>query len=791
MSKNNNKIVSLLSFLGKPLYNYYKYLSFNKVLSIKGISKEGLHVFGRPKEKEVLYVIKLETRNNYFENIGIKELKTALRHSEDAQFTYYFLKNKNFQVGYVATFSKEVANAIADRTSLPILEAEDTIQFLFDIYKVTEYYPNDSTLTVDPTVSASKLNKKNIIDAMQYNMTSILEEGAFNIDDKYKLFQVVQYTNKKNFNYLNNFRKDFDGIMEMNIDLSDKGTNYVIEKSINYANILDRKKAGEFKNLRDASRAGKLDTAVINTIILSNSTREANNTAGSFGFELVEKKLQKIDIISKSLMLTREMDYDALLPISYLDSIIGIRTKKSLTQKDMEKISSDKTWVDIKIDFKGRDLFDAPTNFCYRANENPHSVLIADAGTGKSVAVQKIVKSIMRYSIEEQKIDRFKEVKTRYFEIGGSSAKLLNAIKNIYPNDVGIINGVKEALRFSITDIIVYGESEKTPIAKIENPKLDAESLSTAVLLASVILEETGESALTASEEAVFVSALRDVYKNKKYKYKTLKELEKISSVAYKDFIDEAVKLGYDMTTRTDEIEDVAGVSKLQKPTILDIMANVRKRSNASDMNSVDKEIHDTLYKKLQGISATKESVFSGLSSLNFNNKQFYSFEFNQIKEDQALLRSVFTFLFAMVYRKDIEYAVKMKNNGGIMPQVLYIFEESRNFFYDNESITRMMEKTVFEGRKFQIHALFIAQQVNHVPRNIIDGCSTFMFLMPESKEKRVALTRDIEDIFPAQDTIRYLTQNIPFRSLGIISSQGISSCKLELTDTELEMFAN
>lgn len=791
MSDKKNKTVSLLSLLTKPFYDYYKYFTLNKVLGVKGISKEGVHIFGQPKDKEILYVIKLITNNNYFEKLEIKDLKTALRHSADSQFYYYFIKNKNFQAGYISTFSKEVANAIADKTNLPILNIDGTLQFLLDIYKSTEYYPNKSALTIDPTVSSKKFDKKKIIDPMQYNFSTILKEGASNINEKYKLFQVVQYTNKRDFNYLRNFRKDFDGIMEMSIDLSDAGTNYLINKSIRYANVLDREKAEEFKNLQNLSKAGKLNTAAINTIILSTNTREANNTAGSFGFELIEKQMEKINIISKSLMLTREMDYDALVPVDYLNNIIGIRTKKSLTSADMQSLSADKAWVDIKIDFSGIDLFDAPTNFCFRANENPHAVLIADAGTGKSVAIQKIIKTILRYDIENSKIGRFKNVKVRYFEIGGSSAKLLNAIKKLYPTDIGIINGVKEALRFSITDIIVEGESDLNPLAKIEYPKLDANSLSTAILLASVILEETGESALTASEEGILVSVLRELYREKKYKYKTLKELEKISNVAYEDFISEALSLGYNMSTKVNEIEGVSGVSKLQKPTILDVMAAVRRRSNSSDMNVVDKGLHDTLYKKLQGISATKESIFSGLSSLDFNNKQFYSFEFNQIKEDQALLRAVFTFLFSLVYRKDIDYAVEMKNSGGVMPQVIYIFEESKNFFYGNESITRMMEKTVFEGRKFQIHAIFIAQQTNHIPRNIIDGCSTFMFLMPESKEKRVALSASIEDIFPKQNTVRYLMENIPFRVLGIISSQGVSSCKLELTQTELEMFAN
>jgi len=789
--KKESNLIKLISFFGKPFHSYYKYFNLNRTLSIKGTSKEGIHIFGQPLQKEILYVIKLETNNNYFETIGLRELKSSLRHSSEATFTYFFVKNHDFQVGYIATFSKETAIAIADKLSLPILNATDTIQFLFDVYKITEYNEDDDAMTVKPSISAKKTDFKKLIDPMQYNISTILKEGAYNIEKNYKLFQVVKYTNKTDFNYIENFRKGFDGIVQIMVDLSDSATNYVISDSLRYAKLLDREKVLEFEKLQNESKNGKLHTVVANTIILSKSTREANHTAGSLGVELVEKNLNKTEIISQSMLKTREIDYDALLPTGYVENLIGIRTKKILKEENVRKLSADKSWVDIKIDFRGRDLFNSPTNFCFRANENPHAVLIADAGTGKSVAIQKILKSILRYSIKKNEIKRFKEVKTRYYEIGGSSAKLLRAIKELYPNDVGVINGTREAMRFSVTDVLVIGETDDNPIANIQNPKIDNDSLATSVGIISVILEETGESPLTSSEESVFSAAIKDVFMNKKYKCRTLQELKVISDTAYDELIEQALQKGYKNTTRTDEIKGVKGIGKLQKPTVEDIMQEIKKRANASEMNEVDRETHNILYKKLKAVSDAKGQIFGALQSLDFDNKQFYSFEFNQLKEDAQLLRIIFTFLFMMVYKKDVEYAVKMKNEGGVMPQVIYIFEEARNFVYDNKSIARMLEKTVFEGRKFQIHAIFVAQQVEHIPLNIIKGCSTFMFLMPKTKEKRVALARDIEELFPKQKTIQYLINNIPFRELGIISSQGVSSCRLELTNAELEMFAN
>ena len=789
--KSGEKSVGLLSLIATPFYKYYKFFNLNNTIAIKKIEEGRVHIFGQPSDKEILYVLKLETNNNYFEKIGLNELKSTLRHSENASFVYFFIRNPNFQAGYIATFSRELAFSISDKTGIPILGPIDTIQFLFDIYKVTNYKIDKDSMTVVPSISAKREDLKKIIDPMMYNVSTILKEGAYKIDKDYKLFQIVKYTNKKSFNYIDNFRKDFDGIFSMYVDLSDNATNFIINESLRYAKMFDKEKVEDFETLLEENQNGRLNTAVVNGIILSKTEREANYTAGSLGLELVEKNLEKSEIIAKTLIKTREMDYDALVPLDYLDNIIGIRTKKLLNKADIKRLSQDKSWVDVKVDFYGRDLFNAPTNFCFRANENPHAVLIADAGTGKSVTVQKILTSILRYDMEKDEIKRFKDVKTRYYEIGGSSAKLLRSIKEIYPNDVGMINGTLDGMRFSVTDIEVIGEKEGKTIVDIPNPILDVDSLATASGLISVILEETGETPLSSSEEAVFVDVIKDIYMNKKYKCKTLQELKDISQTAYNDIIKEALKKGYSMSTRTDEIRGINGIGKLQKPVLEDVMKEVKRRADAVEINDIDRTTHHSLLNKLNAIKNAKGGIFGVLPSIEFNDKQFYSFEFNQLKEDQSLLRIIFTFLFMMVYKKDIEYAVKMRETGGVMPQVMYIFEEARNFVYENKSITRMLEKAVFEGRKFQIHAIFIAQQVNHIPLNIIKGCSTFMFLMPRSRERRAIIADDIKELFPNQKVVDFLLKYIPFRNLGIISSQGVSSCRLEITEKELKTFAN
>lgn len=785
------KLLQLITFLVKPFYIYYKFFTLNRVFSIKAITDKAVYIAGQPKDKDILYVIKLESRNNGFESLKLDEIKRELGHLQDSQLTYYFIKNDNLQAGYAATFSREIAQAISDKLGLKILNVTETVQFLLNIYSVTDYYFDVNSFTIEPTISAKRINNKKIADAMQYNLSTILKEGAFVMDEKYKLYQVAKYTNKQDIVHTKAFRKDFDGILQMSIDLSNKGSDYLISKAIRYARIMDRKILDPFEELANEQKQGRLKATVCNSIILASNDREAYHTASSLGFEIIEKKINKIEILSKSLMITKELDYDSLLPTDYVNRIVGVRSKRTFSKADVYNIAKDKSWVDVKIDFYGRDLYDAPTNFSYRMNENPHSVLIADAGTGKSVAVQKIIKSILRYSITKNKVDRFREVKTRYFEIGGSSAKLLQKIKALHPNDVGIIAGSVDTMRFSVIDIKIQNEEKGATVANTEMPIVQPSSLLMACFLINVILEEGNEAPLTSSEESVFNTVVKNIYKYKKFKFKTLAEIEDLNDTAYKDTLDEAYAKGYHKTTRTNEIDNVHDIGRLQKPTISDVMSEVIKRSKNSDITDIDKKIHESLYIKLKTVKETEVGLFGSLSSITFNDKQFYSFEFNRIKDNPKLLKIIFTFLFTTVYQQDILYAEKMKAEGKTMPQTMYIFEESKNFIHGNASITRMLEKAVLEGRKFQIHALFVAQQIEHLPMTLIEACSSFMFLMPEGNEQRASLANKIRKMYPDEKSVEFLLNNIEFRAIGIISSSGVSSCKLELTQEELEMFAS
>ena len=774
------KILNLMLYLFSPLWQYYKYLNLSKVLTIKKITKSGVYLFEQPDGKDRLYVLKLEGQQDRFLSLDFEALKKTARHDTSSQLNYFFVKQRDYQMGYIATFSKTIATELADDMGIKICNTTETIKFLLDTYNINNYEVDKKTFTLKPSININDLDKSSLFDPFYYNFSTILKDGAYLQNENYEMYQVVKYSNKKSFNYKNTFRSDFNGVYSMFIDLSDKGLKYKVDDYLAYAKRADRKIAPDIEKLQQQDKMSNLDAVLVNSIIICDNEREAYNTAGAFGLEIVKKDgLDKLEILKKSFLLTRELDYDCIVPISNVNSMVGIRTRKNLSVSDVKAL--EKAWTEISVDFYGKNIYDGFVNFCFRANENPHSVLIADTGTGKSVTLQKILSSILRIDYEKETVGRWDNVKTRYFEIGGSSAQLQSMLKRLYPDDVGIIEGSLENMKFSITDV-------KT-VEKLGETEVDKDSLGLSIKLLNVILSESGEAPLTATEQSKYEDAIKSIYKDGAYKVKTISEIRRLSSEAYSEFLEKFDEKGYTGTTRISEIEDCGDISNLLKPTLDDVIALLKNRSSSTDISTQDKRAYDDLILKLEAIRGIESGLYGALSSLVLNDKSFYSFEFNKIKKNQALLRSIFSFLFITIYEQDVQRAIEAKARGEKMKQTMYIFEEARNFVEGNEEIVKMLKSAVFEGRKFQIHALFIAQMVEHLPHQIVVGSSTFFFLMPEGKEKRENLKAHIMKLFPS-DSTKYLLENIEFRMLGIISSQGVYSCRLDITPKELEMFA-
>ena len=110
------------------------------------------------------------------------------------------------------------------------------------------------------------------------------------------------------------------------------------------------------------------------------------------------------------------MKYDFLVPESFLSNYISCVHKAKTANAD----------------FWGFDKNGGFTNYSFAVdNDNPHSIIVANTGAGKSYTLQKIITSMINLNYKTHKaenLDRDKVV-VRYFDIGFSNAKLINFLK--------------------------------------------------------------------------------------------------------------------------------------------------------------------------------------------------------------------------------------------------------------------------------------------------------------------------------------------------------------------------
>lgn len=777
-----NKIKKLFLIILSPIWQYFKILNFNKVLNLKNIDENGIYLYDLPKENSKIYLFKLLTNNDIFQPLDFANLKRRLQESTKAQLYYFLIKQQDYEMCYIATFCEKTANEFKDSMKLSLCNNTEVINFILDIYNINKYNKDEDNLMIKSSLNVNSIKEDDLFDAFFYNFRRIISDGAYIQNREYKLFQVVRIFDKSVIPQKEVIAKDFNGIFFSYIDLSKSRLESYLKDYIAYAKRINRRLVPAFSNLEDIEKRGVGDSLVANIMFYTQTREQATDMASKFGFEIVEKDgLDKLYINKKTPLLTREIDYDLLVPAENLSKIFGIRTKKNITLEDLKK--SEKAWTKLVIDFYGRNMYGSYVNFCFRLNANPHFCLIAGSGSGKSVVIQKIVSLIQRIDFEKKIAKRWNETKIRYFEIGRSSSKLQKFLKSIYGDEVGLIEGNFSGMNFSLCDVEVQ-------VNENGFRSLSKESKTIAMQLLNVALKEYGVGILNASEQSLYEKALEDVYVNKHYKGLTIRDLKHLSEESYKEKLELFAQKGYRDDTWLHEIKDCGNIENLTKPMLKDIVNQLELSSGSTYLNKQEKTDYATLIKKINAISGVESNLYGSLNSLVFDDKTFYAIEFDNIKENQRLLRTLFVFILVQLYNKDVKSQVELARTGKKMKQIVYIFEEIRNFFEDNPEIVKLAKIIVFEGRKFQIQGIFAGQEVAHFPDGIIGGCKTIGFLKSAVPETNQQLKKDLLKIYKDLDSVEYLVEELEFRTLGLISDLGTFSCKLDINDKELEMFS-
>ena len=731
-----------------PVYSLMRDFDSNNGLIVDEVGKDYATI-NVPAGR--LYGIELrggDTVPNYLTEKDIEILSRTYKVKDNGYFYIAMLKSGRYHKQYLFSHNQAIVKYVAGRYDAKPLSGLEIVNALFDLFLDNSYY-------ID-------LESKQIKRTMEINLQDDLVTG----DDTFrKLARTAVHKSLKDIDILQGYKAinvpttdlqelyslEFEGAVWVYIDFNKTR----IENYITRMLTLAKWSGGEekFKELKEAYAQKKVDLAIINAVALMKEYEES--IVGTLGTDIktamVKKDLFRKDIIRKTPLKYRDTDFDYLVGLDYLHNYIAPIHKRMANKPDI--------W--------GYDHQGGFINYSFsEENDNPHSVIIARTGSGKTVSKQKIISQMIGLDYETGYAKYLgATVKVRNYDVGYSDEKYVNLIASNPDNSVAIIESDFDDFSYNLVNI-----------DNDENGRLIESDLQFASDLASIILESQNSEPLTIAEQAAFKESVRTIYARKKYKDRRIRFLEKRNKKIY----DELLQKGYG---HNDPISSIDGYDFLKKPLLEDVIGYVAVESENQQLKDSERKAYATLAEKLRNIERLE--LFSYYDNIDIKFVDFLSMDLNNFKES-SLFTPIFLCIFQKTYLADRAHALECKRKGIAAPKLLYPIEEAKNFFRI-PYFEVMLEKLALEARKYNVHLMFIVQNAEHVPMGILKNIDTKMFLLAPDRKNEII--DEIKKHFSPPAKVIQCLEGTRRYELCVWYSGGVFNINFDISDKELNLY--
>ncbi|MDR0467638.1 MAG: hypothetical protein LBG67_02170, partial [Campylobacteraceae bacterium] len=546
--------------------------------------------------------------------------------------------------------------------------------------------------------------------------------------------------------------KEFEGVIWNFFSFSDKQIKNHIDKIISSASWTGNK--FEAKSIKEEFDAGR-QYALVNSIIYMKKSKDG--IIGSLSNYLknayIPNELKRTKIIQKTPLKYRLSEFDFLVEDDYINNYITNVHKKMPSEPDIYGI--DKNGSFINYSFSGE-------------NDNPFSVIIASAGSGKSVAKQKMIAQMIDLNIETRKAEKLgKGVKVRAYDVGYSDEMFINALKTNPDNNIVQLESGMGTFRYNIVYVDFNGNKDD----------IEAD-IQFAADLISVIRQSQGQSVLTLPQMTCFKDIIRKIYQGK-VDYQNYKVYD--LSETHKALYDKLIALGYEDGTNLKTLKEDE-FRFLKCPLLRDIEKYAKLQSSNQQLAEIDRKT----YLEVSTVCADigKEPMFNTFDNVAVQDADFLSMELNNFKENTLFL-PIFLCIFQKTYLKDRNYALWCKSNRIKPPKLFYAIEEARNFFkvpyFEN-----ILTKVVLEARKYNLHLCFVVQNAEHIPHGVLKNINTRIFLLSPSKKEEVKA--EVKELNPPDKLIEAINNSKQYEMV-IWYRDGVFQMSFEISKEEMELF--
>ena len=759
---------------------FYKYnnsyIHFDNIFFVKEVKDNHIVMSGNKK----LYGLSLTSTEDvpHFLN-NISQTAMEFLYEKDAQLYVFFTKNEVIDSdiklvnNYIFSKNELLLRRIASSVPSKILTGNKIIEAIFNIVDYNNYYIEKDIYKLKPLIDFSFSNDE--LDIAGFNFKRMFSEAVYKNAIDYKLFQLTGASKSfDNFNIHKILKSDFRGYIHIYLNFNYYAIKSKINMLYNEISKFEKNKhiRDAFSNFRELIDKKEFSTPFVVSNVLALINKEsafetAKHIANTFNSNIIEKKIFKKDILYRTPILERDIDFDFFAYPKDFSRIIST----------FEKENNFNTKNPINI--TGKNLIGNYTTFSFSESNPPHAIIFAKSRSGKSFFLQKVIAQTMRYDAKENIAHKIDELKIRYFDKGLSAIKFVSKLQEQYPSKIQSIVSF-EHLYFNFFDL------ETNELGKVNETDFIF-SLS----IINIFLELNKTNVINAEEEFHLKEAVNTLFYKKDYQGVPLNVLEKIEG--FKPVINKIYQKYPSMQYKNSTTKDLMNMNDkefdfLTKPRISDIINYLELKKRNSFISDIQKKVIENLLSKLYLINAIEK--FQYYSLFNVKDANFFYLDIDEIEKlGEKMFVPIFWFLFYKFYKLDLQNAIKrrVKENKRGIP-AFYLIEEAHNYM-KYPSLEGFFESLSREAAKYNIHLIFVTQFISDLPDKVIGNLGNKVIL-PALAENSVEQIKELEKIWVKKpEYIEFFKENRESYLSFIEYDGGLFTLKPVITKEEAWLF--
>ena len=749
--------------LAVPLYTFFNEWHSNSGLLIDYIHDDCVSL-NTPNNR--LYGVELVTGSNihkYLSKSTINQMINSYKDHENAGFFYVMHKQGKWQRQYVFSYNKTIIMHFADEYDVPLLSGVELANVIYDLFLQNSFSVEDKQIHRNLTLKKQSDEQEPEFVAFK----RLARQAIYNNINKINIFQAFRNSERIDTDIIKLFSLNFEGSVWFCFDFAEMKIKNQINKLINETKLAGNK--APFIELKKLYSEGNATLALVNGVcFLKNFAEEVPSSLGvNLKTSFLPKELFRSNAIRKTPLKQRDLDFDFLVETNFVEQFVASIHKKRAKKPDIYGIDRNGGFINFSFS---------------EENDNPHSVIIAKPGSGKSVSKQKIISQMIGLDFANGYASNLGNnpgnVKIRSYDIGFSDENLIRLIMSNPKNKVAHIQSSFYQFKYNLINVTMKAQNYQD--LNIEGREIFAADVTFAVDLASLILESSNSAPLTSDEMGSFKKVIEELYIQKQYTRYRIKELE----THHKELYEKLLSMGY---TQNDYLESIKEkeFDFLKKPLLQDAIKLAGIKSKNMQIKEGDREVLASLASKLSSID--KLDLFSTFDKVDIADADVLSMDLNNFKES-SLFTPIFYCIFQKTYLRDREFGLKCKREGRALPKLFYAIEEAKNFFRDNKTFEQMFDKVTLEARKYNVHLCFIVQNAEHLPKFILKNINTRMFLLNPSVKLEVI--EEADSAFAISNDIKEALANTQKYEICVWYKGGVFNMKFDISADEMKVFS-